>query len=100
MYRIGRPRRSGSTFALETQGSGHVGPPDLKDRVPIAAGDHFSRLLLMLDIATPTSPRLKPPGAVPRKVPLGLFGRIAAMRRNPIEIWAEVHYEQKVLVGR
>jgi cytochrome P450 len=47
-----------------------------------------------------STPSLRPPAPVPRKVPFGLFGRIAAMRRNPIEIWADIHYEKPVLVGR
>jgi hypothetical protein len=53
----------------------------------------------MSDVAI-KSPPLRPAAPVPRKVPLGTFGRIAAMRRNPIEIWAEVHYRQPVLVRR
>ena len=54
----------------------------------------------MTEIALSTAPRLKPAAPTPRQVPLGTLGRIAAMSRNPIEIWADVHFERQVLVGR
>jgi cytochrome P450 len=54
----------------------------------------------MSDIAVSLPPRVRPSAPQPRKVPLGAFGRIAAIRRNPLEIWAEVHFERPVLVGR
>jgi len=53
----------------------------------------------MSDTAFSVLPRVTPALPPPRRVPLGTFGRIAAMRRNPIEIWADIHYEQPVLVG-
>jgi hypothetical protein len=34
-----------------------------------------------------------------RTKPLGLLARIAALRRNPIEIWTTAHYEVPVMVG-
>jgi cytochrome P450 len=45
-------------------------------------------------------PLLRPPSPPPRKVPLGFFAQLAVLRRNPIEIWAEAHYEQPILVRR
>ncbi|HMN73291.1 MAG TPA: cytochrome P450 [Rhodoblastus sp.] len=42
----------------------------------------------------------RPPAPTPRETPLGVFGMIAALRRNPIEIWTRRHYEEPVLVGR
>ncbi|MFT4098516.1 MAG: cytochrome P450 [Rhodoblastus sp.] len=42
----------------------------------------------------------RPPAPTPRDTPLGVLGMIAALRRNPIEIWTRRHYEEPVLVGR
>ncbi|MFV0281674.1 MAG: cytochrome P450 [Rhodoblastus sp.] len=42
----------------------------------------------------------RPPAPTPREKPLGLFGMIATLRRNPIEIWTRRHYEEPVLFGR
>jgi len=42
----------------------------------------------------------RPPAPLPREKPFGLLGRIAALRRNPIEIWTRAHYERPVMVGR
>ena len=42
----------------------------------------------------------RPPAPTPREKPLGVLGMIAALRRNPIEIWTRRHYEEPVLVGR
>ena len=42
----------------------------------------------------------RPPAPLPREKPLGVLGRIAALRRNPIEIWTRAHYERPVMVGR
>jgi cytochrome P450 len=42
----------------------------------------------------------RPPAPQPREKPLGLFARVAALRRNPIEIWTRAHYERPVMVGR
>jgi cytochrome P450 len=47
-----------------------------------------------------TTPAFRPPAPYPREKPLGLFGRVATLRRNPIEIWTRAHYERPVLVGR
>jgi len=38
----------------------------------------------------------RPPAPRPRTKPLGLLARIAALRRNPIEIWTKAHYEVPV----
>jgi cytochrome P450 len=42
----------------------------------------------------------RPPAPRPREKPLGLLGRLATLRRNPIEIWTRVHYEVPVLVSK
>jgi cytochrome P450 len=42
----------------------------------------------------------RPPAPRPREKPLGLLGRIATLRRNPIEIWTKAHYERPVMVGK
>ena len=42
----------------------------------------------------------RPPAPTPRETPLGLFGMISTLRRNPIEIWTRAHYEEPVMVGR
>lgn len=42
----------------------------------------------------------RPPAPTPRDTPLGLFGMITTLRRNPIEIWTRRHYEEPVIVGR
>jgi cytochrome P450 len=41
----------------------------------------------------------RPPAPQPREKPLGVLGRIAALRRNPLEIWTRAHYERPVMVG-
>ncbi|MBR0955329.1 cytochrome P450 [Bradyrhizobium canariense] len=51
-----------------------------------------------MTIATATA--FRPPAPQPHEKPLGLFGRIAALRRNPIELWAREHYESRVTVNR
>jgi cytochrome P450 len=51
------------------------------------------------DIALSHQP-LRPPAPTPRKTPLGPWGFIAALRRNPLEIWTEAHFERPVMVGR
>ena len=47
-----------------------------------------------------TAIAFRPPAPYPLEKPLGLFARIATMRRNPIEIWTRAHYERPVMVGR
>jgi cytochrome P450 len=42
----------------------------------------------------------RPPAPQPLEKPLGTLARIAALRRNPIEIWTRAHYERPVMVGR
>jgi cytochrome P450 len=53
----------------------------------------------MSDIALAYKP-FKPPVPQPRKTPLGPLGFIATLRRNPLEIWTEAHFERPVMVGR
>jgi cytochrome P450 len=47
-----------------------------------------------------TAIAFRPPAPYPREKPLSLLGRIATLRRNPIEIWTKAHYERPVMVGR
>ena len=47
-----------------------------------------------------TAIAFRPPAPHPREKPLGLLGRIATLRRNPIEIWTRVHYEVPVMVSK
>lgn len=55
----------------------------------------------MSDTATLAFPPVRPSAPAPRKIPIGsTFGRIQVMRRNPIEIWADVHFERPILVGK
>ena len=42
----------------------------------------------------------RPPAPRPREKPLSLLGRLATLRRNPIEIWTRVHYEVPVMVSK
>ncbi|MDE2363961.1 MAG: cytochrome P450 [Hyphomicrobiales bacterium] len=49
---------------------------------------------------TTVSLSFRPPAPKPRETPLGPLGLIAALRRNPLEIWTQAHYEEPVLVGR
>ena len=47
-----------------------------------------------------TAIAFRPPAPHPREKPLGLLGRLATLRRNPIEIWTKVHYEVPVMVSK
>jgi hypothetical protein len=47
-----------------------------------------------------TAIAFRPPAPHPREKPLGLLGRLATLRRNPIEIWTRVHYEVPVMVSK
>ena len=49
---------------------------------------------------TPVAPLFRPPAPVPRETPLGFFGFIAALRRNPLEVWTNRHYEQLIVIGK
>jgi cytochrome P450 len=49
---------------------------------------------------TATAIVFRPPAPQPREKALGLLGRIATLRRNPIEIWTRAHYERPVMVGK
>ncbi len=53
----------------------------------------------MPDVAL-SHPPIRPPVPVPRKAPLGLWGFIATLRRNPLEIWTEAHFERPIMMGR
>jgi cytochrome P450 len=47
-----------------------------------------------------TAIAFRPPAPHPREKPLGLLGRLATLRRNPIEVWTKVHYEVPVMVSK
>jgi cytochrome P450 len=41
----------------------------------------------------------RPPAPLPRKEPLGPFGTLYVLRRNPIETWTRAHFELPILIG-
>jgi cytochrome P450 len=45
----------------------------------------------------PTSGAFRPPAPVPCQKPLGLVALIRALARNPIECWAEAHFEEPIV---
>lgn len=49
---------------------------------------------------TLTDTAFRPPIPTPRKAPAGPLKTIAIIRRNPLELWSQAHYEQPILVGR
>jgi cytochrome P450 len=49
--------------------------------------------------STPSTP-FRPPKPVPHDGPIGVWRMIWALRRNPLEIWSQAHYEQPILMGR
>ena len=49
---------------------------------------------------TLTDTAFRPPAPTPRKAPAGPLKTIAIIRRNPLELWSQAHYEQPILVGR
>jgi cytochrome P450 len=46
------------------------------------------------------APLFRPPAARRNKKPLGAIGILAALARNPVEIWSDFHFERPVLVGK
>ncbi len=51
-----------------------------------------------MNVAVP--PLFRPPAARRNKKPLGAIGILAALARNPVEIWSDFHFEHPVLVGK
>lgn len=49
---------------------------------------------------TLTDTAFRPPIPTPRKSPAGPLQMVAIIRRNPLELWSQAHYEQPILVGR
>lgn len=49
---------------------------------------------------TLTDTAFRPPIPTPRRTPAGPLKMIAIIRRNPLELWSQAHYEQPILVGR
>ncbi len=48
----------------------------------------------------PSSKLFVPPYPPRAKTPRGTLATILTLRRNPIEIWSEMHFERPILVGR
>ena len=46
------------------------------------------------------APLFRPPSAPRNKKPLSALGILAALARNPVEIWSDVHFERRVLIGK
>src|SRR5215469_5770577 len=41
----------------------------------------------------------RPPAPTPQPRPLGLLGLLAVLRRNPLECWAQAHFEEPIVEG-
>ncbi len=41
----------------------------------------------------------RPPAPIPRDAPLGPFGTLRILRKNPIETWTKAHFEKPILIG-
>ncbi len=46
------------------------------------------------------APLFRPPAAPRGKKPRSALGVLAALARNPVEIWSDIHFERPVLVGK
>ncbi len=46
------------------------------------------------------TPLFRPPAAKRNKKPLGAIGVLAALARNPVEIWSDPHFEFPLLIGK
>lgn len=44
-------------------------------------------------------PSYRPPAPLPQPEPLGALSLIAALKRNPLECWANAHFEKPVVTG-
>ena len=52
-----------------------------------------------MNVAVP--PLFRPPRAPSAtKKPLGALGILAALARNPVEIWSDLHFEHPILIGK
>jgi len=47
----------------------------------------------------PSDSGLRPPRPTPQPQPLGPFALLRALARNPIECWAQAHFEQPIVMG-
>src|SRR5580700_1788364 len=47
----------------------------------------------------PTPSSYRPPAPVPQPKPLGLFGLLSTLKRNPLECWTQAHFEKPVVAG-
>lgn len=55
--------------------------------------------MALIDEPSGTPRRRRAPAPFPRAKPLGRFGVLLALRRDPISIWTERHFTEKVLAG-
>lgn len=55
--------------------------------------------MTMADAVPGDPPRRRAPAPYPRAKPLGRIGVMLALRRNPISIWTERHFNEPVLAG-
>src|SRR4051812_40726153 len=46
------------------------------------------------------APLFRPPTAKRGKRPMGALPTLAALARNPVEIWSDLHFEHPMLVGK
>ena len=46
------------------------------------------------------APLFRPPSAPRHKGPMSTVGILAALARNPIEIWSDFHFEHPILIGK
>jgi cytochrome P450 len=47
----------------------------------------------------PTLSSYRPPAPIPLPKPLGLFGLLSTLKRNPLECWTQAHFEKPVVAG-
>jgi cytochrome P450 len=49
--------------------------------------------------SAPTLSSYRPPAPIPQPKPLGLFGLLSTLKRNPLECWTQAHFEKPVVAG-
>jgi cytochrome P450 len=60
---------------------------DLGDAVPVAS------------LRTTAAGSFRPPAPAPQPKPLGILRLLSTLRRNPLECWAQKHFEKPIVVG-
>lgn len=53
-----------------------------------------------MTLAATSNRPFRPPAPKPHDGPLSAWRMIMTLRRNPLEIWSNAHYEQPILIGR